>query len=83
MKCLRTCPAVLAARLLNSSCEPNCVTQKWHDASTNEPRIGIFAKRDIEPGEELTYDYFFQHYGSKEGADMAAFRCMCGAPSCR
>jgi hypothetical protein len=39
------------ARLLNSSCDPNCETQKWHDAATGEPRIGIFAKRDIEPGE--------------------------------
>lgn len=39
------------ARLLNSSCDPNCETQKWHDAATGEPRVGIFAKRDIEPGE--------------------------------
>ena len=48
------------ARLLNSSCDPNCQTQKWHDAATGEPRVGIFAQRDILPGEELTYDYFFQ-----------------------
>lgn len=26
------------ARLLNSSCAPNCETQKWHDAGTNEVR---------------------------------------------
>jgi SET domain-containing protein len=24
------------ARLLNSSCDPNCVSQKWHDASNSE-----------------------------------------------
>ena len=24
------------ARLINSSCDPNCITQKWHDAATNE-----------------------------------------------
>uniref|UniRef100_A0A7S0S5E0 Histone-lysine N-methyltransferase n=1 Tax=Chlamydomonas leiostraca TaxID=1034604 RepID=A0A7S0S5E0_9CHLO len=70
------------ARLLNSSCQPNCETQKWTDAATNEPRVGIFAKRDIEPGEELTYDYFFQHYGNQE-VNPAAFKCMCGAPNCR
>jgi SET domain-containing protein len=51
------------ARLINSSCDPNCESQKWHDAATGEVRIGIFAMRDIEPGEELTYDYQFQHSG--------------------
>ncbi|KAF5826675.1 hypothetical protein DUNSADRAFT_2393, partial [Dunaliella salina] len=70
------------ARLLNSSCDPNCETQKWHDAATGEPRIGIFASRDIKPGEELTYDYFFQHYGVS-AVDTADFICMCGAPNCR
>jgi hypothetical protein len=24
------------ARLLNSSCDPNCETQKWHDAGNSE-----------------------------------------------
>ena len=25
------------ARFFNSSCGPNCETQKWHDAATGEP----------------------------------------------
>ncbi|EFJ47578.1 histone H3 Lys 36 methyltransferase/ASH1 [Volvox carteri f. nagariensis] len=70
------------ARLINSSCDPNCETQKWHDASTGEIRVGIFASRDIPPGEELVYDYFFSTYGAiKQSA--ASFVCMCGSKNCR
>ena len=56
------------ARLLNSSCAPNCEAQKWQAANSDEVRIGIFALRDIPPGEELTYDYKFQHHGHTKAA---------------
>ncbi|KAI8474891.1 MAG: hypothetical protein J3K34DRAFT_359121, partial [Monoraphidium minutum] len=69
------------ARLLNSSCEPNCETQKWYDAATGEMRVGIFAAREVAPGEELAYDYMFEHAGVSALAE--GFRCMCGAPKCR
>ena len=68
------------ARLLNSSCSPNCVTQKWRDALTGEIRVGIFAKRPILSGEELVYDYNFEHI--MEGGVMK-YACQCGAPKCR
>jgi len=29
------------ARLLNSSCDPNCETQKWHDAGNSEVGSGL------------------------------------------
>ena len=35
-------------------------------------RVGIFASQDIEPGEELTYDYKFQHAGL--ASDAGAYR---------
>ncbi|GLI65472.1 hypothetical protein VaNZ11_009009 [Volvox africanus] len=70
------------ARLINSSCDPNCETQKWHDASTGEIRVGIFATRDIAPGEELVYDYFFSTYGALKPS-AASFVCMCGSKNCR
>lgn len=44
-------------------------------------RVGIFSLRDILPGEELTYDYQFQHFGLAAAA--GAYRCKCGAPNCR
>ena len=43
-------------------------------------QVGIFALRNIKAGEELTYDYHFNHFGH-EGA--TSFVCRCGAPQCR
>lgn len=69
------------ARLLNSSCDPNCETQKWHDAATGEIRVGIFTLRDVAPGEELVYDYHFQQlFGQDAGGE---YQCRCGAAKCR
>ena len=77
------------ARLINSSCEPNCEVQRWHDAATGEIRAGIFAKADISPGQELTHDFFFFFSASKGSSshqlaqEMISFQCLCGAKSCR
>lgn len=35
----------------------------------------------MAPGEELTYDYHFQHAGLQNAAQ--GFRCMCGSAKCR
>lgn len=54
---------------INHSCEPNCGMRN---------ATQVVAMRDIEPGEELTFDYAM--------SDMAAydeFDCACGAESCR
>lgn len=58
------------ARRINHSCAPNCEAQRGRG------RIWIVARRDIAPGEELTYDY---------GFDFAEWRdhpCRCGAAQC-
>ena len=70
------------ARLLNSSCDPNCETQKWHDAATGEIRVGIFTLRDVAPGEELVYDYHFQQLFGDED-ENGEYVCRCGAAKCR
>ena len=38
----------------------------WHTAG--EVKVGIFALTDIPVGEELSYDYQFQHYGLAQAA---------------
>ncbi|RMH42157.1 MAG: SET domain-containing protein-lysine N-methyltransferase [Deltaproteobacteria bacterium] len=62
-------------RWINHSCDPNTeVDIKWN----SELQVAIpwwTALRDIQPGEELTYDYAF--------AGHLAIPCHCGAPTCR
>ncbi|XP_049414812.1 histone-lysine N-methyltransferase ASHH1-like [Solanum stenotomum] len=62
------------ARFINHSCQPNCETRKW--IVLGETRVGIFAKRDISVGMELSYNYNFEWYGG------APVRCLCGAANC-
>lgn len=62
------------AHLINHSCEPNCYSRTV--TASGEDRIIIFAKRDIDVGEELTYDYRFM---SKD----EVLTCYCGCAGCR
>ena len=59
------------ARLINHSCDPNCETL------TDDDHIWIIAIRDIEPGEELSYDYNYDTDAYEEHP------CRCGAKNCR
>ncbi|GMF09950.1 unnamed protein product [Phytophthora lilii] len=56
-------------------CEPNCKTEKW--TVKGETRIAVIALRDIDEGEELTFDYQWKALGSRQ------IKCYCGAPSCK
>lgn len=67
-----------AARWINHSCAPNCVTHE-DDAG----RVFVEAKRRIRPGEELTYDYRLFVEGGVTRAERAQYACRCGAPRCR
>lgn len=53
----------------NHSCEPNL-------GFTGQ--IGLVAMRDIQPEEELTFDY-----AMSDGGSYDEFDCMCGQPTCR
>tara|TARA_R100000027_G_scaffold60818_4_gene51753 strand:- start:17705 stop:18205 length:501 start_codon:yes stop_codon:yes gene_type:complete len=58
------------AKYANHSCEPNC------EAVNYRGEIWFVALRDIEKGEELTFDY---GYALESALDH---RCRCGTPSC-
>ncbi|KAL0322694.1 UNVERIFIED_CONTAM: Histone-lysine N-methyltransferase ATX2 [Sesamum angustifolium] len=62
------------AHLINHSCEPNCYSRVI--SVNGDDHIIIFAKRDIEQWEELTYDYRFF---SKDERLV----CYCGFSRCR
>jgi SET domain-containing protein len=58
------------ARCINHSCSPNC------DAGLTEDGIWIVANRNVDAGEEITFNY---------GYDLQNVRdhpCHCGSPNC-
>jgi hypothetical protein len=67
-----------AARWINHSCDPNCVTYEDDDG-----RVFIEARRTIRAGEELTYDYQLSYEGRIGPRVLAAYACRCGAARCR
>jgi SET domain-containing protein len=67
-----------AARWINHSCQPNCITQERKNG-----RVFIEAKRRIHPGEELTYDYRLTIDGKLTRKERAQYVCRCGMARCR
>ena len=65
------------ARWINHSCDPNC------EAIEEDDRIFIYALRDIEPGEELAYDYALEIDEPITKKSQKEFECRCGSPGCR
>jgi hypothetical protein len=54
---------------VNHSCDPNAGLSG---------QITLVAMRDIQPGEEITYDY-----AMSDGSPYDEFNCSCGSPHCR
>lgn len=65
------------ARYINHSCQPNC------EAINEENRIYIFAKRNIQPGVELCYDYSYAQDEPLTEELRIRYQCRCGSPKCR
>ena len=63
------------ARYINHSCDRNC------EAVTVGKKIFIYAKKNIQPGVELAYDYKYEWSNDKR--DIALYKCECGSAKCR
>jgi SET domain-containing protein len=64
------------ARWINHACSPNC------EAYEDEGRVYLHALRDIEPGEELNYNYALIYDERHTPALKRLFECRCGTPGC-
>lgn len=72
-----------SARWINHSCAPNCeaVMEEDEDAPKRS-RVFIEAIRDIQPGEELTYDYGITLAERHSPRLKKIWACRCGAKTC-
>ena len=62
------------SRVMNHSCDPNCITQMW--TVNGDTRVGLFTLRDVAPGTELTFNYQLESVGDIKK------KCLCGAKNC-
>lgn len=63
-------------RFVNHSCRPNCKLEKWAvDGST---RLALYSQKDIQEGDELSYDYNFESFNPLENQI-----CKCRSDDCR
>ena len=58
------------ARFINHSCEPNC------EVLRDDSQIWIVAARDIQSGEEITFNYGY------DLEDYRQYPCNCGSRGC-
>lgn len=66
-----------SSRWINHACEPNC------QADEADGRVFIHALRDLQPGDELFYDYGLVLDERQTAKLKKQYACRCGSPSCR
>jgi hypothetical protein len=65
------------ARYFNHSCDPNC------ESVIEQRRVFIEAIKNIEPGDEMTYDYQIGRERTDPPNIDEIYACKCGAKGCR
>jgi len=66
-----------SSRWINHACEPNC------QADETDGRVFIRALRDLQPGDELFYDYGLVLDERQTPKLKKQYACRCGSPACR
>ncbi|KAJ2722161.1 hypothetical protein GGI07_003497 [Coemansia sp. Benny D115] len=77
------------SHFFNHSCDPNMEIRQVY-IEHRDPRlhrIAFFARKDIAPGDEMTFDYTNSigdddHGGAPRDAGPRAFSCFCGTKRC-
>jgi SET domain-containing protein len=62
------------ARFMNHSCDPNCNAKII--PSGGKKKVVVYAQKEINIGDEITYDYKFPLEDDK-------IKCYCGSVKCR
>jgi uncharacterized protein len=72
------------ARWINHSCTPNCeaFVEESETGNPRKDKVVIQAKRNIKPGEELTYDYGIVLEVPHTARLKKLWKCLCGSPKC-
>ncbi len=72
------------ARWINHSCDPNCeaMVQETTGDDPAADKVFISAIRDIQPGEELTYNYGITLAERHTPRLKKIWECRCGAKDC-
>jgi uncharacterized protein len=72
------------ARWINHSCNPNCeaLVEENENGNSRKDKVIIQARRNIKPGEELTYDYGIVLEVPHTARLKKLWKCLCGSPKC-
>jgi SET domain-containing protein len=72
------------ARWINHSCDPNCDSEHVdaENGDNSKDRIEIKAVRDIQAGEELSYNYGIRLVERHTPKLKKLWACLCGSPKC-
>ena len=72
------------ARWINHSCDPNCDSEHIdaENGDNSKDRIEIKAIRDIQAGEELSYNYGIRLVERHTPKLKKLWACLCGSPKC-